>query len=235
MTTIREARFLDDDGGLIYIYKILRLLKGKNVRLFSKRYLLKLIDERLIKLETFADVLVAKLFKRLAKKSGNKLTTLRSGEFTTKCAELDEYFHLSLYYLHDFVIELDWHEPVIEDLHEEDLAYIRARLKQIDIFLQSREVLSSNMAVKKSLDGMAPKSVKSPSRKVKSNLSMRSSRVDSPTRKRRIRFQDSSPKNEPIRQQDIQDSHSILALDLLIYSLNIFVTKVRALVDQVGA
>lgn len=247
-----------NDTELINIYTLLNVLTlnseqsihgSLNVKLFPRKFIIKLIDERLAKLNKLADDLVSKLFKRLlnnSKQINERLTDdqLIKQHFITRCFEFDEYFHFSLHYLHDFIIELNWHESFIEHyLTNEDLSFIKDKLKRFEDFLSFREKLfefyetQSKKPQDASSDNLGTEVSKTktlpppPSRlsKFKSSLSSaRSSRVDSPSQRRQIRFKD-SPTDVLVglkQNQDRKDSHSVLALDLLIYSINLFLQSV---------
>lgn len=244
----------NDDIELSYIYATLRKLKcvrnselankiglsGKSrldESIFPRRFLLKLLDARFADLDELAGNLVSNLFRRLVKKAKSKeesplavKQTIQSSSSlpSSKCIELDEYFHCCLYYLHDFFLELNWHEPDIETLG--------CGLKYIDDFFVFQKDLT-NFGAKL----MSPKSPgvanKSPEKiqrvqksavteQLKSSLAL-GSKLESPMRKRRVRFEDTTKKGHKSIQTgtkdlDLKESHSVLALDLLLFSLSLF-------------
>lgn len=245
---------------LQYIYVILRKLK--NIRrtelklsprsnaldfensLFPRRFLLKLIDERLSFLNDLAKQLAAELFRQIIKdvkqNEQSNLPTLAE----TKRSELDEYFHQSFYHLHDFMIELDWYESDVDDLSKSDAKYIQSKLIHVNKFLSFRKSLATNDASTKAKVSAKSDGNKSPvvspvsnrrqfksppiQASIKSSLSSKKGKLDSP--RRRVRFSDST---KTVNQDDDSLSsvqiksdgyeQSILALDLLIYALNVFV------------
>lgn len=272
---------------LYHIYLILRKLNynftskdGKNKSLFPIEFIIKLLNERLWMLNNFGEKLTKNLFKRLNTKKSNVQQIVLNNEidnpYTTRCLELDEYFHYSLYYLHDFVIELNWHDPdLYDDTLEKNNAYkyVKKNLAFIeDFYLFKKKISTLNFSPNDLVNDQTKETVtrKSPERTVtlspqqtivtfdeneqsttanskrsiktiKSSLSMGNSRiidanarsskvVQSPSRKKRIRFKDSSPEDlsnvMSRRKRDLRDSQSILALDILLYSMNLFVENV---------
>lgn len=194
----------NESSDLQYIYVTLRKLNYPGRRqLFPRRFLCKLLDERLADLFDLAQELVSELFKNLGNSRDGGATKPQIGTIKTKhpagSPELEEYFHYCLYYIHDFLIELGWHESNLEDLSGEDSEYVRLRLKSFSAFLKFQSALKSQNTFGR--------------RGVKSIKSSPSGRVS----KRRVRFVDSP---QPIKDEaDL----STFALDLLLFALNMFV------------
>lgn len=248
---------------LRYIYAILRRLKatrkaefnqgskinpsGLEVSLFSREFLLNILEERLSALDGFAKELVSGLFKKLNKKvaklnEGSEITPIRSNTLKSKCHELDEFFHYSLYYLHDFIIELDWHESDV-DWQEElpELIYINNFIdfrRALNNFVQKLKTVNDTKTstTESTLTVGAETSLEV--RPLKSNLS--STRSASPGRKRRVRFEDESPdeSNESeyrvtmSNDKERKDIQSLLALDLIIYAMNLFIQQLSGHLDE---
>lgn len=247
---------------LRYIYAILRRLKairkaefnqgskinptGLEASLFSREFLLNILEERLSALDGFAEELISGLFKKLNKKvtklnEGSEITPIRSNTLKSKCHELDEFFHYSLYYLHDFIIELDWHESDAEwQEGSSELIYVNNFIdfrKALNNFVQKlKTVNDKNLTTKSTLNVSTETS--SEIKPLKSNLS--SIRSASPGRKRRVRFRDESPdeSNESEYRETMsndkerRDIQSLLALDLIIYAMNLFIQQLSGHLDE---
>lgn len=270
---------------LQYIYSTLRKLRyiqraesnqtkqaGQlDTSLFPQKFLLKLLEERLADLDELANEACTNLFKQIGGKprlcnvhseqlSTNTSANLSAGK-NVRYPELDEYFHYSLYYLHDFLIGFDWHEPDIEILSNKSSAdYVFTKLKYLKNFLSFQKILNNLIRKSKRVDsksanltssGWFVKTVKTvpsvplsnepQSRALKSSLSITgadSPRVDSPNARRRVRFkdqltdEDDNRRLQEINEKDLQDNHSIFAFNLLIYALNLFIQQLsNKLVD----
>lgn len=246
---------------LQYIYAILRKLRaigaaesnqgtkinsiGLEETLFSRKFLFCIIEERLTALDTFAGELVSKLFKRLNKRTKQtsedaEIASVKSDTLKSKCYELDEFFHYCLYYLHDFFIELDWHETSIEDLSTTDASYVSSCLPYVNNFLAFQKTITSFVERLKTLNKEATiKSTSNVSKIVGSSgiKSLKSSlsviRSASPRRRRRVRFKSSSSPDksessevpDQSANKELQESQLVFALDLLIYALNLFIQQ----------
>ena len=216
---------------LLYIYTTLRKLKwirraepkkeggaesNINLELFPKRFFLKLVNQRIAELDKFANETCDNTLHKICdsfEKRSEEASSPRESNFNrlrykqdTKYQELDEYFHISLYYLYDFISDLDWHEADVEILDKVDSEYVAQKLYYFDQFLNFRRTLIGSAVSRKS-----DKSVK--------------------MSKRRVRFQDAEPNDEYDRQrdditeQDIRNNQSILAFDLLLYAISLFSQK----------
>lgn len=240
---------MESDGNeLQYIYSILRVvnqictttMNGRKdsieTRLFSNKFILKLLDQKLARLDSIATVLVSSLFKRLTKRTKRTLDeqlVLEGDLAPIKCFELDEYFHQSLYNLYNFVIEFDWHKPLdFDNLPRGDRAFVRTKLTYLNNFILFRELLLTREILQ--TEEAKEKPLEERNKSLKSSLILgrqSSSRTDSPATRRRVRFDGLSDSdyvrtNESlyeISRRNLKETHSILALELLIYSQNVFV------------
>ena len=260
---------------LQYIYSALRKLnyiprvsQPNQVRgfaqLFSRKFLHKLLEERLNNLNDLAVETSLDLFKQIGGDKQLKLSTLtRAGGSLIEPTniknllfpELDEFFHFSLYHLHDFFIDLDWHEPDLDQLSKSDLDYIKAaKLHNVENFYLFQRTLTDlvqqskkpSSAIKTERGGFYVQKVvgggsspasprgksilKSDSSPISASSGASSNRSMSPTR-RRVRFRDSSPGgkddrgSEAITEQDFRDGQSMFALDLFLFALNLLIQR----------
>lgn len=262
---------------LYYIYAILGRLRSLvpttigrlsiNQSMFPKRFVYKLINDRLSESVELAEKLAAALFRRLLssefghqqqqqQRNGQLVDTAErqriesiTGDAGLFYPELEEYFHCTLCNVHDFLVNLDWHELILEDLPtKSDSNYIKSKLPHLDVLIQFRKLLVNSNALKtiNTTKEVSPKTEsgipsphdkattgKSPAKSspMKSNLSKRS--PESPGPRRRVRFNDSkgpiksSTEDQSRTKKYIRDSHSILALDLMLFSLNLFVKELK--------
>lgn len=220
----------------------------ENDNLFPKRFLLKLLDERLVDLDALGKELVGELFDLINTKG--KVEPLPK---VSSFPYWSEYFHNALYYIYDFLIELDWHESDIADLSKSDRSFVSNNLELMGRFLTFQQHLASqnrNSTIARSKGRPYVLKILSPATKtgsfkrsaIKSSLSIaESSRIESPSRRRRVRFKDPKlsprkqresttkklkPLNSPLKQyRDLDDSKSVLALDLLIFTIDLFVQQ----------
>lgn len=235
---------------LQYIYMVIRQLGcifdlessqhakdfSLNPTIFPITFLLALLDEKLAQLDGFAQQLVLSLFKRLKKSYSQNQNDQpmqqddwNRNQFSYK--ELDEYFHLSLSNLYNYLIELDWHDPNVQNLSRSEQEYVKSRLPNIDKFIAFRELLTKiQIKTNQKPKTESPFHVHKISAKqnlsikrIKSNLSS-PSRLNSPSGRRRVRFQTSPKEGEKVEPpRGLSDEQSVLAIDLLIYAINIFI------------
>lgn len=288
---------------LQYIYSTLRRVKciekfesnaslkanvfSFDASLFPKIFLLKSIDERLEDIEELAEEFCRHLFKQIGgrpkqidkeelKQTKTDATVQRIFDKNVKYPDLDEYFHSSLYYLHDFLIDINWHEADLDILSKADLAYVNNNLKFFQAFLAFQKVLN-NLILQTRQSPVSTKAESSPApgwfvrrlqsagssspggsqgagsqqKALKSSLSLAGldkPRVDSPAARRRVRFkvdettirrknraikststretqQIEYTKQSAVDERDLRENHSILAFNLLLYSMNIFIQQ----------
>lgn len=263
----RDETSVADD--LVTIYTTLRRLHHlkepqKNspearvdVSLFPKRFLLKLLDERLDDLARFAHQICEDLFKQIGgkaktvdRKQLEKIVRQNSKQVDgedefIRYPEFDEYYHCCVHYLHDFLLELHWHEAEIDQLSESDSDYVAANLKHMRSFLDSRKLpnppATKNQTSATTKGQQKSRLKKTPRSSLVSKGNSTHGRTASPTPRRRVRFQsgvETAVESEATEEadvdrrhktddQEIEDVHSILALDLLVYAIDIFVKQLQ--------
>lgn len=227
---------------------------------FPNIFLLKLLDERLGYLTEFAREICDDLFKQI---SGVKKVDKRyldeldreSKQFNhirqdfIRYPEFDEYFHRCVQHLHDFIIDLRWHEANIDPVTQSDSDYVARTLNSISLFLQFRKSLvgrahSSGSAEKTSIKSVGQKQIliaKTPKSNLASSNKSPDEKIASPNLRRRVRFENSTSTTEDgstagvnqrkIAERDFNEAHSVLALDLLIHATDIFVRQLKAHFD----
>jgi len=240
----------DGDEDLYYMYAVISKLEpirqaeclgnpkagntSISVRLFPRSFLLKLLERRLITLDEVGTNLALALLNRLSseQKEGERLFREELvNNPTSSYPELDEYFHYGLYYLYDFLSELDWYETSFDEISKLELAYVDSRLQYMSEFLQFQKTLTEvgarNFGRPQSVKSSAQSPRESstlPSTRIKSSLS--SNRAESPRTRRHVRFIDSPGRQTREQSPAVPRSpsivHSSLALDLLIFSLHLF-------------
>jgi hypothetical protein len=223
--------------------------------LFRRRFLLKQLDERLEDLDAMAAEICSDLFTQVGgrpkKASHNNQQAIDVHNSVAKYPEFDEYFHFCVHQLHDFMIGLHWHEVDIEKLSKHDRDYVSKHLTFVDYFLSFQQAFvnlikqadkvkpPSSVGNKKGSPGRkatagSPKTDQSGPDGKKSNLRESPGRSSSPQARRRVRFKDlpdeqgaNSNDNQElyIQRDDFADNHSVFALDLLIYSINIYIQR----------
>ena len=256
-------------------------------RLLSRRHLLQLLEERLVrankKAVSASSILFKKIGKYAAKRSAEdrvatdppdvlaKTKTIGfHGSPSAKYVELDEYFHHCLFHLHDFLINLNWHEPNLNEMTKSDSDFAMEKLTLMSEFIRFQKNLDT-LAVREA-NRSTYVSVKMPVGQssyfvqTAKRLQTSDSKASSPLRKtlshigrkKRVRFVSSpgaqkssspsaskklAPENSSklalaarqdlemdqrlseVLLQDLRDNHSVYALDLLIFSLNLFIQK----------
>lgn len=258
----------ESESELYYIYTVLGRLRSLlpttidrlsvNQSIFPNRFVYKLIDDRLKELKILAENLATALFRRLnsepSQRTNERLVDASARQHVAKpsatgsgeggsCPELDEYFHCALCNIHDFLINLDWHEPILDDrLKKSDEKYINSKIPHMKEFIEFRKKL----LVDKNTIKIAPLKVPDNSmakssamstldnnlRVLRSNLATKRS-PESPGAKRRVRFNVSKgpakdlPQDNPRLRKCIRDSHSILALDLTLFALHMFAAELK--------
>lgn len=255
---------------LQYIYSTLRRLKSLNriastgailsadprqenrvdifdvASLFPRKFILKLLDERIGDLNDLADKVAVRLFKKFSTRgqagienneatggpqkamaNSTTPTAIQKALGNAKYPELDEYFHFSFNSLYDFFIEFDWHEAEIDILDKSDLGFVQKHLHHFNGYLEFQKSIDDfrkTLATPRTNSSAA--SMKGEKSLLKSNMSVAdrmSSR--SPGQRRRVRFKDSTPEDSGVAHltsldKILRDSQSIMALKLLIYSMN---------------
>lgn len=245
-----------------YIYAVLGRLRSMvpkvinrlsvNQSMFPKRFVYKLINDRLNEADKLAATMATALFRRLGssefERRGKLVDSAEQGATVTEpsstCPELDEYFHCVLCNIHDFLINLDWHDAILEESPtKSDDRYINSNLPFLKKFILFRKLLvgknALKMAAAKSSKIVAKSEIISTldqanSRIIRSSLSTRRSSPESPGPRRRVRFNKSQvSKVEDLSQDDprlkryFSDSHSILALDLTLFAMHLFVLELK--------
>lgn len=207
-------------------------------KLFPTRFLMKLLDERFVELDSIADSLVKSLFRRLTV-PGYQESEARSTCGSKSYPEIDEYFHHALYYVYDFYIEFDWHENDMIELTKSDEDYVNANLGQSSKFLEFKKILEgksirSRVSSNKTPEGWYVIKVASQALDELNHTSsaITTYRSDSPSNRRRVRFKEAAKNLKGVEisrsaaqgdNRNAESRKSILALKLLLYSLNIFI------------
>lgn len=215
-------------------------ISGGGERLFPRRFLLKVLDERLTYLNELAREIINDLFKGLR-------SSRKSLEESFK--EIDHYFHNALYDLYDFFIDLDWHEGDILGTSEKDISYARSQLPLTAKFILFARVLQrqKGMKLKEASKDIESKKVtingwyvrKLTSKATKSSLSEGSSAASMLSKRRRVRFDDIKETEVCSNKSIIPLSNierSVFAWELLIYALSLLIYQLAEhLVDIVDS
>jgi len=294
--TLRRLRFIknpdlqrDDPEN-----EMVRLNPLSPVRIFPRKFLYKLLEERLVSLNKKSISISNDLFKIIGTKIKRvdeqllkqvveedrevKRRVDDMGPYvpeiqkSIKYPELDVYFHHCLYHLHDYIIELDWHETNLYNVGQSDLEYVSEKLPFMKDFMKFQRELDTrtlqqpnrvnlNKGLLKNVVRQSPRSpIEEPAKSEgRTSILSPSRRLSSPGgHKKRVRFSNLPPSNIslPLGQtiderlvagryaaefgeadaedrlhevilRDIRETQSVYALDLLIYSLDLFAQRLR--------
>lgn len=133
---------------------------------FPRRFLFKLLEDKLVQLNKKATRICNDLFRQIGgkvkhidkqllqqvasegqqntgKQEDHGVTTWNIDESLIRYPDLDEYFHHCLYYLHDFLIDFDWHESNLNEVEKTDLDYLVDRLPFMNNFIQFQRNLDN--------------------------------------------------------------------------------------------
>lgn len=216
--------------------------------LFPKTFLLKQLDERLKEFADMATQICTDLFKQVGGQAKRGGASTRDSQLAVdpqsnaiRYPEFHEYFHSCIHRLYDFTISFCWHEIDIRSISNTDSEYVANHLKFIANLFTFQDTLVE-LINKDELRMFALARAKKPtdqanskgSPQKKSNIRDSPGRRDSPKAQRRVRFKDLPPERSYVpadddrsqmERKDLRDNHSVFALDLLIYGINIYVQR----------
>lgn len=209
---------------------------------FPRRFVLKQLNERLEGLDNLANEICNDLFRQVSgqpkgvePKDKSSHPAIDVQNETNRYPEFDEYFHFCLHQLHDFMIGLHWHEADIVQLSKSDSDYVSKNLQFVGYLMAFQRSLLDLVG---QAEIRSPRSTRASPQTPqadgkKSNLKSSPGKRDSPQARRRVRFKDLPPINKngdrkgqnAHQTNDLADNHSVLALDLLIYAINIYIQR----------